>query len=466
MKKYKRKVYLQDKPRKVVNRGTPLKRAVSLKPVSPVIDVEITVLDEDGKQVNVEKRTTKPAAQVNPLKKKAVSKIKQRRHSGQTADTAIELSDDDDDDEYQPPTRRIHKPAAARRRVVSSSDDDESDVEAVVVASRSSRLPLSHESPLPRTGSLAKRAKDTIPSPSATLESLQPSRSRSSLLPPAPKQKITEPAHPSAVSRASIIPSSKSIDQPLKPLPQIQRAISSDHAAAGRSKPRPLTPIRSRVGFLHPPTPPSPTTSDDLDDSLAFDFSEIEHLVDNIKEFGALSEPAWREAKQPAYLQPLLNECGQDAPHEFSAFIEMFPFDQIVQTSHNGVEVDTGVTDSTRTRAAFRKIGEASYSEVFGIGDVVLKIIPLRNEEASKSRRQGVNDVECPAPSDAKDVLKEVIVTKAMGQMCTGFIELLRTYIVRGKYPSLLLDLWDEYHAKKGSESVRPGNTASFFFVK
>ncbi|KAI0033754.1 hypothetical protein K488DRAFT_23698, partial [Vararia minispora EC-137] len=39
---------------------------------------------------------------------------------------------------------------------------------------------------------------------------------------------------------------------------------------------------------------------------------------------------------------------------------------------------------------------------------------------------------------------------------CDGFIQLLRTYVVRGKYPSLLLDLWDDYNERKGSESVRP----------
>jgi serine/threonine-protein kinase haspin len=62
-----------------------------------------------------------------------------------------------------------------------------------------------------------------------------------------------------------------------------------------------------------------------------------------------------------------------------------------------------------------------------------------------------------PAPSDAKDVRKEIIVTRAMGEVCDGFVKLLKTYIVRGKYPEVLLGLWDEYHESKGSESVRPG---------
>ena len=102
----------------------------------------------------------------------------------------------------------------------------------------------------------------------------------------------------------------------------------------------------------------------------------------------------------------------------------------------------------------FQKIGEASFSEVFGIGNVVLKIIPLRDEERGGAV---AHDVDGPAPSDAKDVLKEIIVTRLMGDCMSGFVELLKTYVVRGKYPSLLLDLWDEYDERKGSESVRPG---------
>jgi hypothetical protein len=125
---------------------------------------------------------------------------------------------------------------------------------------------------------------------------------------------------------------------------------------------------------------------------------------------------------------------------EFSAFIEAFPVHPIVR--------------SCSGHATFQKIGEASYSEVFGIGDVVLKIIPIRNEEGPDKI-----DAETPAPSDAKDVLKEIVVTRAMGEMCNGFVNLLKTYVIRGKYPSLLLDLWDEYNRTKGSESVRPGAT-------
>jgi serine/threonine-protein kinase haspin len=192
-----------------------------------------------------------------------------------------------------------------------------------------------------------------------------------------------------------------------------------------------LTPIRrgkNKALFQRLLSTPSTPTDSDL--SL-----ELEQL--NLSDVTEFEDPS---SSQPEYLLPLLSECSQNCPHEFSAFIETFPFDPIVQPAEDDLDVK------------FRKIGEASFSEVFGIGDVVLKIIPLRDEE-----RKIPNDSETPAPSDANDVLKEVIVTRAMGEMCSGFVKLLRTYVVRGRYPSLLLDLWDEYNERKGSESIRPG---------
>ncbi len=197
-----------------------------------------------------------------------------------------------------------------------------------------------------------------------------------------------------------------------------------------RSKPRQLTPIR-RKRSAFPQLPPSPSTITDSDISL------------DLADLTLSSTPVENDAlpNQPLHLIPLLSECGQEAPVEFSAFIEAFPVHPVVQSSCSG-------------HARFQKIGEASYSEVFGIGDVVLKVIPLRNEEGPDEI-----DVETPAPSDAKDVLKEIVVTRAMGEMCNGFVNLLKAYVVRGKYPSLLLDLWDEYNQTKGSESVRPGAT-------
>lgn len=223
-------------------------------------------------------------------------------------------------------------------------------------------------------------------------------------------------------------------------------------------KARQLTPIRGGHGkrLFEPPSPPSPATPTDFD--LSLNFSDFN-----------LNSPSQRDAFYsqiliPEHLQALLEECGQEqcGPHEFSAFIETFPYDPIIQSNYN-----------TDTR--FRKIGEASYSEVFGIGDVVLKVIPLRDESEANvsqsrlkmtSKERPGEEVDGPAPSDAKDVRKEIIVTRAMGEVYGGFVKLLKTYVVRGRYPEVLLNLWDDYNERKGSESVRPGKLYCIPFKK
>ena len=70
----------------------------------------------------------------------------------------------------------------------------------------------------------------------------------------------------------------------------------------------------------------------------------------------------------------------------------------------------------------YRKIGDASYSEVFGIGKVALKVMPLKLEVITSTVDE---DIEKPFESTPEDVLKEVMITKAMGNVCSGFIKLL-----------------------------------------
>ncbi|KAG0709841.1 hypothetical protein DFH29DRAFT_820330 [Suillus ampliporus] len=362
---------------------TPVKSSprAALKPTSPIVTLDIILLDDDGKKVSQERRVSRTGVRINPVTTSA-PKVK---GNGAPEDPAIiPISDSDSDVEEVPiPAKKRH--GRMRSVIVISSDDDE---------------------PPPKSKIR----------PTATF-----SRPQSSFLevviPPAPYK----------------LPTVLQKQSPLLPLPPPlpQQQAPFVPLAPPATKVRQLTPIRrgkDRAPFRRFfPTPSTPT---DADLSL-----ELERLnISDVTEFEALP------SSQPEYLLPLLSECSQTCPHEFSAFIETFPFDPIVQPAE-GDDLDV----------KFRKIGEASFSEVFGIGDVVLKIIPLQDEE-----QRVTNDLETPAPSDASDVLKEVIVTRAMGEMCSGFVQLLRTYVVRGRYPSLLLDLWDEYNERKGSESIRP----------
>lgn len=114
------------------------------------------------------------------------------------------------------------------------------------------------------------------------------------------------------------------------------------------------------------------------------------------------------KATPPSALQSLLVEAGQAAPLDFTAFINSFPRDEMHENKGNQLK--------------YRKIGDASYSEVFGIGKVALKVMPLKSEVAPFIVDE---NIETPFQSTPEDVLKEVTITKAMGSVCSGFIKLL-----------------------------------------
>ncbi|KAM5535495.1 hypothetical protein V8D89_010832 [Ganoderma adspersum] len=431
-------------------------KASPLIPQSPIVDVDIVVLDVHGRRVSQEHRIARIDVQANvlaPLPSKKTKMLSRGAKSG-TVKRKIEpivlSSDSEEDIPLVRPKRNARK--KAKPIVISDSEEDPgSDFvpEDEAKDTNTSIGEVSFTTPRPRRG--AKRAQSKVvqsPSPTQSLSPTTPVAQP----PPKPRQPTKAPPaapQPSvSITRSLTLPPELARPQTLAPflsLPDLD--VDEPEAGPSMFKPRKLTPIRPRPGraiFPAPPSPPSPTTPSDFDFNDTFDFGQL-----------ALSPGAVAEVQQleaalalvgpvvPAYVQPLLAECAQATPHEFSAFIEMFPFDPIVR-------LDTGVTGAVR----FQKIGEASFSEVFGIGDVVLKIVPLRDE--GRADHTLAAEVEGPPPTDARDVLKEVIVTRAMGACCSGFVELLRTYIVRGKYPSVLLDLWDEYAERKGSESVRP----------
>ncbi|KIJ69976.1 hypothetical protein HYDPIDRAFT_104645 [Hydnomerulius pinastri MD-312] len=378
-----------------------------LTPRSPLVAVDIIVLDEDGSTVSQERRLSHTEVQTNPARTAPV-KGKGTAKKSLKGTEPIVISDESDVEELPP------KPATkrSRRRSIIVISSDESEAASKPAAPQPKPVPVAKL--LPKTKSL--RVEVVIPpAPFRTSKSVT-------------RLPSTPPSPPPIRARAP--PKTPPLQAPsfrLAPAAVPSLIPPPLHLAKARQ----LTPIRggsSRSLFPRPPQTPSTPTDADLSLELAqLDLSDVTEIDD----------PSFA---QPEYLVPLLSECSQACPHEFSAFIETFPFDPVVQSSDED--------DDTR----FRKIGEASYSEVFGIGDVVLKIIPIRNEEATI--HQDADDI--PAPSDAKDVLKEIIVTREIGEICNGFVKLLKTYVVRGRYPSLLLDLWDEYNERKGSESIRP----------
>ncbi|KAL1739484.1 hypothetical protein HDZ31DRAFT_68883 [Schizophyllum fasciatum] len=417
------------RPRVTSSRGRP----TGLPNRSSVTNVDIITLDHDGTPLKQERRVSHSRAEVNL----AQSRGKRPLQSLQACFDNATVEASDDEDEYVPAPR-----TQRRRRIDSEISKPAPRVIEIESDSEPESLPEPAQESVPQTPEAALAVK-----PPATFK-----------LPTPPIVLLPTPRYTNAIPTSATRKTTPSSASPPSPSPPPSVDSSPMPAAAPHrsfvmqptSKPRQLTPIRGarRKGLFNPPSPPSPLTSSDLEDisfASSADDLELDSSLSSLEE-----APSF-----PDYVRPLLVECNQEenGPYEFSAFLTTFPFDPVV--------------GDTRGHASFRKIGEASYSEVFGIGDVVLKIIPLKDEEGITSTTSGKlkarrdsspedDDDEGPAPSDVKDVVKEIIVTRAMGEVCDRFVRLLKAYVVRGRYPEHLLSLWDEYNEVKGSESVRP----------
>ena len=427
-------------------KGTPSKLG---KPFSPFVDVDIIVLDDEGRIFSKERRVSRTGVGTDSARQPP------------SKDVQVGESDESEPETTSQPRRP--KRHVARKQAVIMSDDSESQEETLTKNSHlnapmgstlHASKPTLHSvvPPAPYRTSRQKVTSSTPPSSSPKLFE-QRSPSKHNLPIPSPNFLLSpvEVAMPPerysnrrlTVVTSSTIQASKASKQPFQQ--NIQYFVPRPAPAyplvpSPILKTRQLTPIRGgrNKRLFDPRSPPSPTTPTDFD--LSIDFSNF-----NIESPSQTQDTYRSEFEVPQYLEPLLEECHQETcgPHNFSAFIESFPFDPITSRGNEDVDV------------RFRKVGEASYSEVFGIGDVVLKVIPIRDE--SEAGQSFAPDEDGPAPSDAKDVRKEIIVTRAMGEVYDGFVKLLKAYVVRGRYPEVLLQLWDEYNEKKGSESVRPG---------
>ncbi|KAF9029773.1 hypothetical protein BJ165DRAFT_1520302 [Panaeolus papilionaceus] len=380
------------------SKGTPLRLN---KPFTPYIDVDILVLDDDGKTVSKERRVSKSNRKTVPKASKPAEKP-----------VIISISTDAESDAPPPPPRSKHDSDTEIEEISPPSPSREH-VKKNTVKPPPKAKPLGRVEVIipPAPYKIAKRSPESV---GEAVEAVE--------LAPEPEPWTPE-SPPSVQLVENYPPHRQKVDSPIL-------------------KPRQLTPIRGvRRRLFEPPSPPSPTTPTDFDFSI--DFSDLSLGSASASNRGSYAN----DHESPEYLTPLLEECLQEdcGPHNFSTFIESFAFDPILKQARGKRNEDL----------QFRKIGEASYSEVFGIGDVVLKVIPLRDETKSQAVDDELAD-DGPAPSDAKDVRKEIIVTRAMGEVYGRFVKLLKAYVVKGRYPEVLLNLWDEYNERKGSENVRP----------
>ena len=124
-------------------------------------------------------------------------------------------------------------------------------------------------------------------------------------------------------------------------------------------------------------------------------------------------------------LERLLKCCNQTTPLAFEAFWNTFIKDQSV-----------------------KKIGEATFSEVFMLSDnsTVLKIVPLAE----------IMPLAGPITfMRLSDAFKELKITKTLGSL-PGFIQLGTVSVVQGFYPAPILQAWDAWRLKEESFNTRP----------
>jgi len=113
---------------------------------------------------------------------------------------------------------------------------------------------------------------------------------------------------------------------------------------------------------------------------------------------------------------------------------------------------------SQDTLLATKKVGEGSYGEVFMLppsdgedGYPVLKLVPV----------DGDARVNGDAQTLLEDMLAEVAVSTALSRVsqsgqAVNFVQILQCFLVQGQYPPELLQHWDDYDQRKGSENDRP----------
>jgi serine/threonine-protein kinase haspin len=415
-----------------------------LQPTPRRVRVDISTRDDQGREVKQERRTTtvaddpvrwSPVKKTNTRPKSEPSKAARDR-VGRAAPPPPQASTSTSHTSRNNVNARApgtHGPKVVDVTTIDSSDEEED----VVAISSSSSSDFSPIAPAVKRG--ARKNPITISSDESIPEPPRHSQKSIGGLSVPRKSEVSQ-----ATQRVRLTGSlpQRSLGNPLR--------HSTPKRTPNTSRPRQLTPTIDRYSrssgnprLSKPPVPASPSYSE-LDLSLSQDIAGL-----NISSSSDYSALAAEPITQPRHLRGLLSECQQESPHEFSAFVDAFPTDVVVRQNTSSPLTLGG------KKFAFRKVGEASYSEVFGIGSIVLKIIPLQDESA---KSPNALDSETPPPSKASDVLKEITVTRAMADVCgDSFVRLLKTYVVRGRYPSRLLELWDEYDETYGSESVRPG---------
>ncbi|KAG8936532.1 hypothetical protein FRC02_001498 [Tulasnella sp. 418] len=404
--------------------------------------VEIIVVDESGTEESREERR-RTIVERSPARRGIAGPSNARNavrpHHRGSKDAPIVL-ESDDSSEVILTQRKLTK--ARRPLVIDSSEDEDEGIQSTnnnildelkTTLGPSSSIYTAKNRPDPPPASSSSHISPV--SPPHTQENNVPSRHRSS------KSSLGQ-KEPCKNGSEDYLTQLSAVMATLPP------HIVTSVALSGNLEPalRYLSPqTRARLMDLKPSSKGGVTNTECLDmvedmSLLSLDSSfhyEGEEVVEDSAEAihleGVKTPP--RVESHPSIIR-LLSHTLQTNVLDFTSFLETFPLDEV---HANGVE-----------NRSLRKIGEASFSEVFALGQVVIKVVPLILNDGISTGSA------LPYASAVEDVEKEILITREMGAAHSGFIKLLKVFVVAGSYPPTLLDLWDEYDASKGSENPRP----------
>ncbi|KDN49262.1 hypothetical protein RSAG8_01964, partial [Rhizoctonia solani AG-8 WAC10335] len=245
------------------------------------------------------------------------------------------------------------------------------------------------------------------------------------------------------VSRSSIlvvelpIPNKPSKSKSRRECPLPIQEVDANKPPKSREQSKPTKPPRSGEKSR---SPEKPCTS--LPEPVPVQNQAPRRLLQSLQS-KRVSAPNLHHLPTPANFSTFWrNALIPVSPIDLGAFVATFSTD----------DVHLRFPSTSGPRRRWQKIGEASYSEVFRLGGVVVKIVPLKMDVDEW------NGVDGPCVSEMADAQKEIAITRAMGEIQEGFIKLAK-YGACGQsfsYPQELLDIWDAYDREFKSESIRP----------
>ncbi|KAK4054788.1 hypothetical protein OIV83_000712 [Microbotryomycetes sp. JL201] len=166
------------------------------------------------------------------------------------------------------------------------------------------------------------------------------------------------------------------------------------------------------------------------------------------------------EIQQPQLMDSILSTAsssdGSTLEPNLADLLELCASPCVIDFAHFISSPPAPFSSSSPVR--WRKIGEASYSEVFEAQNTVVKIIPVATESSVAALD---SETDLPYLSDGDLVRREIVVSALCGgpnARVGGFVGFKGAFLVRGKYPAALLRQWDSFKRRypDSEEQIRP----------